>query len=320
MIIKIRLFIIDFVKEEIIMKKRRSSNALDILAFPTVIMICLSILLSGCNTIKESTTLGDLSSVICESTESSEGSETSNISSETTPSTSRETEASVTYLSFSVPGGLTREEMYWDVGQELLLGWSRLYYLDIDRHVYIREYTELNETMMLEMVLESRLYQSNIAGARPNVFENCHCVGRNLIDYTILAMSFLFGQEISENQIEELLSRSSNEFYSIYYDDTADSLHNEVVDIREIGAEITDTNVAEDNYDFVPDCSILSSDDTSCTYDVYWVPGSSGEHLPNGRFAPVRDIATITVTFDFDDSYDLGFIITDIQVERAPWQ
>lgn len=146
MIIKIRLFIIDFVKEEIIMKKRRSSNALDILAFPTVIMICLSILLSGCNTIKESTTLGDLSSVICESTESSEGSETSNISSETTPSTSRETEASVTYLSFSVPGGLTREEMYWDVGQELLLGWSRLYYLDIDRHVYIREYTELNET------------------------------------------------------------------------------------------------------------------------------------------------------------------------------
>ena len=39
--------------------------------------------------------------------------------------------------------------------------------------------------------------------------------------------------------------------------------------------------------------------------------------IPNGRFAPVRDIATITVTFDFDDSYDLGFIITDIQVERA---
>ena len=66
------------------------------------------------------------------------------------------------------------------------------------------------------------------------------------------------------------------------------------------------------------DFSIVSSDDTSCTYDVYWVPGSSGEHLPNGRFAPVRDIATITVTFDFDDSYDLGFIITDIQVERAP--
>ena len=121
MIIKIRLFIIDFVKEEIIMKKRRSSNALDILAFPTVIMICLSILLSGCNTIKESTTLGDLSSVICESTESSEGSETSNISSETTPSTSRETEASVTYLSFSVPGGLTREEMYWEWGKNCYL-------------------------------------------------------------------------------------------------------------------------------------------------------------------------------------------------------
>ena len=98
MIIKIRLFIIDFVKEEIIMKKRRSSNALDILAFPTVIMICLSILLSGCNTIKESTTLGDLSSVICESTESSEGSETSNISSETTPSTSRETEAACMFM------------------------------------------------------------------------------------------------------------------------------------------------------------------------------------------------------------------------------
>ena len=135
--------------------------------------------------------------------------------------------------------------------------------------------------------------------------------------YTIQAMHFLFGQEISAEEIMTLVPGTEEDSYVMRYDEDYASLRLEFCDISEAEVEITDTNVAEDNYDFKTDCSIVSYDDTSCTYDVYWTPGSYGEHLPNGRFAPVRDIATITVTFDFDDSYDLGFIITNIQVERA---
>ncbi|MBP6874257.1 MAG: hypothetical protein KBC52_06295, partial [Clostridia bacterium] len=63
------------------MLEKSTSKALNILAFPTVLMICISIFLSGCNTIEESTTPSDLSSIMTESTESSESGEASNTSS-----------------------------------------------------------------------------------------------------------------------------------------------------------------------------------------------------------------------------------------------
>ena len=308
----------DFMKEVIVMLEKSTSKALNILAFPTVLMICVSILLSGCNTIEDSTTPSDLSSIMTESTESSESGEASNTSSETTTSISSETESSVTYESVSVPEGVTREEIYEDVGLVLLCNWSKYYFIDNEDHVYLREYSEFNETMMLEVLSSAyQLFSPAFLHSRPQIFDYCHIDdNEDSLLYTIQAMHFLFGQEISSDEVMELIPGTSDDSYYIRYDtDYASIRVNRMVFL---GVEITDTNVSDNNYDFMTDFSIVSSDDTSCTYDVYWVPGSTGEHLPNGRPAPVRDIATITVTFDFDDSYDLGFIITDIQVERAP--
>ncbi|HPE27792.1 MAG TPA: hypothetical protein PLM10_02900 [Saccharofermentans sp.] len=277
-----------------------------------ILVLCISIFLSGCNIIEESTTS-------TESTVSSESSETSTTSPESTTSTSSETEPSVTYESVSIPEGLTREEIYEDVGQTLLCYWSKYYYLDNESHIYLREYSEFNETMMLEVLwLAYQLYIPTIQGQRPRIFDYCHCNDADgVLLYTIQAMHFIFGQDISAEEMMAMIPGTSEDSYVMRYDEGYDSIISARVSLIDISAEITDTNVAEGNYDFTTDCSIVSYDDTSCTYDVYWVPGSSGEHLPNGRFAPVRDIATITVTFDFDDSYDLGFIITNIQVERA---
>ncbi len=282
-----------------------------------IMVLCLSVFLSGCNTIEESTISSELYANISESTEVSE---TCSTSSESTSSTSSETEVSVTYESVSIPEGLTREEIYEDVGHDLLILWSMYFYIDNESHVYLREYADFDETMMLEMLYTSYLYTtSNQYSSIPRTFDYCHIDdNEDSLLYTIQAMHFLFGQEISAEEIMTLVPGTEEDSYVMRYDEDYASLRLEFCDISEAEVEITDTNVAEDNYDFKTECSILSSDDTSCTYYVYWTPGSYGEHLPNGRFAPVRDIATITVTFDFDDSYDLGFIITDIQVERAP--
>ncbi len=283
-----------------------------------ILVLCVSIVLSGCKTIEESTISSEPSTILSENTET-DASVSSNTSSETIPSTSSETEAPVTYESVSAPEGLTREEIYDDVGQELLIPWSKYFYIDNDSHTYLREYSEFNETMMLEILYTSYLYgPADLNGNRPEIFDYCHYEDNvSMLLYTVQAMHFLFGQEISTEEIMALVPGTNEDLYVMRYDVGYASLRGEYVSLSDIAAEITDTNVEDNNYDFTMDCSILSSDDTSCTYDVYWTPGSSGEHLTNGRFAPVRDIATITVTFDFDDSYDLGFIITDIQVERA---
>ena len=280
-----------------------------------ILLLCISIILSGCNPVEESTNSSASSSATTDTTTSNEVTETPTDSSLITI----ETETSITYESYSIPEGLSREEIYEDVGYTLLTGWSRYFYLDYDRHIYLREYSEFSETMMLELLYTALLlYIPPTLSGRSQIFDNCHRnEGQTSIDYTIQAMRFLFNCEISREQIEELLSASEDDSYTAQYDESTSSLIREYSSLRDIEVEITDTNVENNDYDFVTDCSIVSSDDTSCTYDVYWTPGSSGEHLTNGRLAPVRDIATITVTFDFDDSYDLGFIITDIQVERA---
>ena len=283
-----------------------------------VLLLCVFILLPGCNSVEESTSLSTSSSATSDTTTTSnEESETPSDSSLSTMETT--TETSITYESYDIPEGLSREEIYEDVGYTLLTGWSRYFYIDCDRHIYLREYSEFSETMMLELLYTALLlYIPPTLSGRSQIFDNCHRnEGQTSIDYTIQAMRFLFNCEISREQIEELLSASEDDSYTAQYDESTSSLIREYSSLRDIEVEITDPNVENNDYDFVTDCSIVSSDDTSCTYDVYWTPGSSGEHLTNGRLAPVRDIATITVTFDFDDSYDLGFIITDIQVERA---
>ena len=70
---------------------RMKRNCFDIL------VLCLSIFLSGCNTIKESTTQSGSSSITTESTESSESGGTSATSEDTTSSSLSDTEPSVTY-------------------------------------------------------------------------------------------------------------------------------------------------------------------------------------------------------------------------------
>ncbi len=282
-----------------------------------ILLLCISIILSGCNSVEKSSNSSTSSSTPADTTTSIDVTETSTDSSSAT--TEAETETSITYESYAIPEGLSREEIYEDVGYTLLTAWSQIYYIDSDRHIYLREYSDFNETMMLEFLYTAfLLYIPPTLSGRPQIFDNCHrSEGQNSLDYTIQAMHFLFDCEISREQISELLSASWDDVYSAQYYESTGSLRGESVSIMDEEVEITDTNVEDNNYDFTTDYSIISSDDTSCTYDVYWVPGSSGEHLPNGRLAPVRDIATITVTFDFDDSYDLGFIITDIQVERA---
>ena len=282
-----------------------------------ILLLCISIILSGCNSVEKSSNSSTSSSTPADTTTSIDVTETSTDSSSAT--TEAETETSITYESYAIPEGLSREEIYEDVGYTLLTAWSQIYYIDSDRHIYLREYSDFNETMMLEFLYTAfLLYIPPTLSGRPQIFDNCHRnEGQTSIDYTIQAMRFLFNCEISREQIEELLSASEDDSYTAQYDESTSSLIREYSSLRDIEVEITDTNVENNDYDFVTDCSIVSSDDTSCTYDVYWTPGSSGEHLTNGRLAPVRDIATITVTFDFDDSYDLGFIITDIQVERA---
>ncbi len=281
-----------------------------------VLMLCVCILFTGCNSLEGSTVSSASSSDTTDTSTSIEVTETPTESSSDTT----ETETSITYESYAIPEGLSRDEIYWDVGYTLLTAWSQIYYIDSDRHIYLREYSEFNETMMLEVLfLGAFLYIPPTLSGRPQIFDYCHMAeGQTSIDYTIQAMHFLFDCEISREQIEELLSVSEDDLFWTQYYDSNGSLSCGYISLRDIEVEITDTNVEDNNYAFTTDCSIVSSDDTSCTYDVYWTPISSGEHLPDGRFAPVRDIVTITVTFDFNDSYDLGFIITDIQVERAP--
>ena len=248
-----------------------------------ILVLCISIFLSGCNTIEESTTPSDLSSIMTESTESSESGEASNTSSETTTSISSETESSVTYESVSAPEGLTREEIYEDVGLVLLCNWSKCYFIDNEDHVYLREYSEFNETMMLEVLSSAyQLFYPAFLHSRPQIFDYCHIDdNEDSLLYIIQAMHFLFGQEISSDEVMELIPGTSEDSYYIRYDtDYASIRFNQMVFL---GVEITDTNVSDNNYDFMTDFSIVSSDDTSCTYDVYWVSGSSGEHLPNGR-------------------------------------
>ena len=283
-----------------------------------ILVLCISIFFSGCNIIEKSTISTEPSTNLSETTES-ESSEASNTSEETIAPSTSDTGTSTTYESIEIHEGLTREEIYEDVGHDLLILWSMYFYIDNESDVYLREYADFDETMMLEMLYTSYLYTtSNQYSSIPRTFDYCHIDdNEDSLLYTIQAMHFLFGQEISAEEIMTLVPGTEEDSYVMRYDEDYASLRLEFCDISEAEVEITDTNVAEDNYDFKTECSILSSDDTSCTYYVYWTPGSYGEHLPNGRFAPVRDIATITVTFDFDDSYDLGFIITNIQVERA---
>ena len=166
-----------------------------------VLILCISIFLSGCNSVEESVNLRTSSSATGTTT-SIEVSETPSDSSLTTSETT--TETSITYESYAIPEGLSRDEIYWDVGYTLLTAWSQIYYIDSDRHIYLREYSDFNETMMLEFLYTAfLLYIPPTLSGRPQIFDNCHRnEGQTSIDYTIQAMHFLFDCEISRDQIK----------------------------------------------------------------------------------------------------------------------
>lgn len=166
-----------------------------------VLLLCVSILLPGCNSVEESTNISVSSSNTTDTT-SIEESETPSDSSLTTTETT--TETSITYESYAIPEGLSRDEIYWDVGYTLLTAWSQIYYIDSDRHIYLREYSDFNETMMLEFLYTAfLLYIPPTLSGRPQIFDNCHrSEGQNSLDYTIQAMHFLFDCEISRDQIK----------------------------------------------------------------------------------------------------------------------
>ena len=88
-------------KEVIVMLEKSTSKALNILAFPTVLMICVSILLSGCNIIEKSTISTEPSTNLSETTES-ESSEASNTSEETIAPSTSYTGTSTTYESIEI--------------------------------------------------------------------------------------------------------------------------------------------------------------------------------------------------------------------------
>ena len=165
-----------------------------------ILLLCISIILSGCNPVEESTNSSASSSATTDTTTSNEVTETPTDSSLITI----ETETSITYESYSIPEGLSREEIYEDVGYTLLTGWSRYFYIDCDRHIYLREYSEFSETMMLELLYTALLlYIPPTLSGRPQIFDNCHrSEGQNSLDYTIQAMHFLFDCEISRDQIK----------------------------------------------------------------------------------------------------------------------
>src|SRR5574344_2186004 len=183
-----------------------------------ILVLCTSIFFSGCNTIEESTTQSGSSSITTESTESSDGSLDSNTSSEATTSISSETESSITCESVSIPEGLSREEMYWDVGQTLLLVWSMYYYFDDENHIYLREYQEFDEIMMLEMLYTSDIIHAldidNRVSSRLFLFDYCHREeDENQLLYLVQAMHFLFGQDTSAEEIMELVPGTSDDLY-----------------------------------------------------------------------------------------------------------
>ena len=165
-----------------------------------ILLLCISIILSGCNPVEESTNSSASSSATTDTTTSNEVTETPTDSSLITI----ETETSITYESYAIPEGLSRDEIYWDVGYTLLTAWSQIYYIDSDRHIYLREYSDFNETMMLEFLYTAfLLYIPPTLSGRPQIFDNCHrSEGQNSLDYTIQAMHFLFDCEISRDQIK----------------------------------------------------------------------------------------------------------------------
>ena len=210
-----------------------------------ILVLCMSIFLSGCNIIEESTTQSDSSSITTESTESSDGSLDSNTSSEATTSISSETESSITCESVSIPEGLSREEMYWDVGQTLLLVWSMYYYFDDENHIYLREYQEFDEIMMLEMLYTSDLIHAldidNRVSSRLFLFDYCHREeDENQLLYLVQAMHFLFGQDTSAEEIMELVPGTSDDLYVMRYDESYASLQYEFCDMSEIEVVVSD--------------------------------------------------------------------------------
>ena len=167
-----------------------------------ILLLCISIILSGCNSVEKSSNSSTSSSTPADTTTSIDVTETSTDSSSAT--TEAETETSITYESYAIPEVLSREEIYEDVGYTLLTAWSQIYYIDSDRHIYLREYSDFNETMMLEFLYTAfLLYIPPTLSGRSQIFDNCHrSEGQNSLDYTIQAMHFLFDCEISRDQIK----------------------------------------------------------------------------------------------------------------------
>jgi uncharacterized protein YceK len=126
-----------------------------------ILLLCISIILSGCNSVESISNSSISSSATTVTTTSNEVTETPTDSSLAT--TESETETSIAYESYDIPEGLSREEIYWDVGQTLLITWSKYFYVDSDRSIYLREYSDFNETMMLEVLyLGAFIYSANL--------------------------------------------------------------------------------------------------------------------------------------------------------------
>ena len=225
--------------------------------------------------------------------------------SETTTITSETTAETTAGLPDDLLEGLpefSKEEIYNQIAWKVLLGWAMTCDSSIAHQCYCRENSEFNDVMRLEIVMNSHLRGRNDQEHNNyTIFDNvrnCPNFGSNAREisprYLAEMMSILFDVEISESEIVDVFSDSTGEMMANY-------------DIG-INRVVLEQYVINE-YPYEPWYNIVDFDDNSFTCDFFYCDGEI-----DGEVVILQDICRLEVSVDWDESYPLGFIITDIDV------
>ncbi len=266
----------------------------------------------------------ETSKVTTAATSIAETTEATTTTLETTEESIEETQDTDTSYSIYAPHEISEDQIYFDVGDHILSYWVSLIYFDQGEGVFLRETSSFNETMMLEIIMNSALtYDAHLHRADDDeytyVCQYCHSIDVNLesrpdhgfsMEYLKIMLSNFFDEDIDYDEIARKLEPGS--LYGTYYNDEYNSVSLRCFNPYSLHAEITDTNISDNYYSYLVDFTYMVNGNV-CTYNFFWV--DEFEEDENHYPRHVSDIATITVTYDMNDEYALGFQITDINVD-----
>lgn len=218
--------------------------------------------------------------------------------------------------SLSIPE-LSKEEIYEDIADQLLCRWAALSsYTNLGEEL-LRQYKTFDQTMMIEMTMTSELIQpldlNKRVSSREHIFDYFHCVkaeGADVpLDYISFVCEYLFGVEVSDEDIVNALSTDDTCFEVLLNND-----QNGVVYQRH-PAYYRELSDGEYTYDFesvikyeITDCG---DDDFSC--EIYYA--DEYDHNDDGSLKKIENIATVNVEVEWSEEDYLGFEINNISVD-----